>query len=225
MSSFQCPYCSNYMAISKDTTSTRYPSFDNPDGRSYQFKTSADNSCIKITFYKCPNCGKFTIKANGVGSDVLNINTQIIPLSSAKIFPDYIPEQIRNDYEEACAILNLSPKAAATLARRCLQGMIHDFWNIKLKNLNQEITSLKDKVTPTLWKALDSLRELGNIGAHMEADTNLIVDIDPNEAEKLIKLIERLMQDWYINRAEQETLYSEIINTNVTKQNQRKKSE
>ena len=32
--------------------------------------------------------------------------------------------QLMDDYEEACAIVNLSPKASATLSRRCLQGMI-----------------------------------------------------------------------------------------------------
>jgi hypothetical protein len=47
--------------------------------------------------------------------------------------PDYIPEQIKDDYYEACSILNLSPKASATLARRCLQGMIRDFWGITKK--------------------------------------------------------------------------------------------
>ena len=150
---------------------------------------------------------------------------QLRPISSAKQFPKYIPESILQDYEEACSIVHLSPKASATLSRRCLQGMIHDFWDIKLKNLNQEITALKDKIQPDLWSSIDALRQLGNIGAHMEKDTDVIVDIDCNEAETLIKLIELLMKEWYINREERKKLFSDIISTNKTKQSERKKTE
>ncbi|MDY3275603.1 MAG: DUF4145 domain-containing protein [Agathobacter sp.] len=156
---------------------------------------------------------------------VRDVHVPIRPFSSAKQFPDYIPEAIRSDYEEACAIVNLSPKASATLSRRCLQGMIHDFWDIKLKNLNQEITALKDKIPSDLWSSIDALRQLGNIGAHMEKDTDVIVDIDPNEAESLIKLIELLMKEWYINREERNKLFSDIISTNESKQAKRKKTE
>ena len=69
------------------------------------------------------------------------------------------------------------------------------------------------------------MRRLGNIGAHMEKDINLIVDIDPCEAQKLIKLIEHLLEQWYINRHEQELLYSDIIEIDKTKQNDRKRTE
>lgn len=225
MSGFQCPYCSMIMPISSETTQYRYPSFTSDLGH---FNTGINNqyitrdSCLKITFYKCPNCNQHTIFAKGIGKDIEDVNLPIRPLSSAKQFPNYIPETIRNDYEEACSIINLSPKASATLSRRCLQGMIHDFWDIKLKNLNQEITALKDKIPIDLWQSIDALRELGNIGAHMEKDTDVIVDIDPNEAEFLIKLIELLMKEWYINREERKQLFSNIISTNEEKQNQRK---
>ena len=121
--------------------------------------------------------------------------------------------------------MTLSPKASATLSRRCLQGMIRDFWKIKKSNLFEEINALKDKIPADLWKSIDSLRQLGNIGAHMEKDTNTIIDIDPNEAESLVKLIELLMKEWYINREERKELFSNIINTNQSKQSERKKIE
>lgn len=59
----------------------------------------------------------------------------------------------------------------------------------------------------------------------MEKDTNTIVDIEPNEAEYLAKLIELLMKEWYINREEREQLFSNIININQSKQFERKKTE
>jgi len=32
---------------------------------------------------------------------------------------------------------------------------------------------------PELFEAIHGVRKVGNIGAHMEADTNVIVDVDP----------------------------------------------
>lgn len=88
-----------------------------------------------------------------------------------------------------------------------------------------EINSLKDKIPAQQWRVIDGLRRIGNIGAHMENDINTIVDIDPDEANKLIKLIELLIEQWYINRHNQEQLYSDIINIDETKHKQRKKNE
>ena len=95
-------------------------------------------------FIHCPNpkCKKVTIAA-ALYSGMVNQTThtidkignmreawRLVPASKAKVFPDYIPVAIRDDYTEACAIKDLSPKASATLARRALQGMIRDFWQV-----------------------------------------------------------------------------------------------
>jgi len=48
--------------------------------------------------------------------------------------------------------------------------------------------------------AIDAVRSVGNIGAHMEKDINVIVDIDPGEAQSLIGLIEILLEEWYVAR-------------------------
>ncbi|MBD5469903.1 MAG: DUF4145 domain-containing protein [Lachnospiraceae bacterium] len=226
MAGFQCPYCSMIMPISVDTMRERKTSFDSDDGFVWLHgvRQIESASCIKISFYKCPNCDQYTIKATGTGDKIDDVDFPIRPISSAKQFPQYIPEAIRKDYEEACAIVTLSPKASATLSRRCLQGMIRDFWGIKEKNLYDEISALKNQIPADLWSSIDALRQLGNIGAHMEKDTNVIVDIDPDEADSLIKLIELLIKEWYINREERKKLFSSIITTNQTKQTERKKN-
>lgn len=128
----------------------------------------------------------------------------LIPASDAKVFPDYVPGGIRLDYAEACAIKKLSPKASATLARRCLQGMIRDFWKVSKPRLIDEIEAIKDKLDPLTWQAIDAVRSVGNIGAHMEKDINVIIDVDPDEAAQLIGLIELLIKDWYITRYERQ---------------------
>lgn len=100
--------------------------------------------------------------------------------------------------------------------------MIRDFWQISKNRLVDEIDALKEMVDPSTKLVLDALRKLGNIGAHPEKDINLIVDIEPNEALKLLKFIELLMQKWYIERHENEQLLQDILDLDAEKQHQRK---
>jgi hypothetical protein len=171
----------------------------------------------------CPNskCKEFVIDAdlfevNHNGASWVRIGGAIQrwklrPQSAAKPFPKYIPEPILQDYQEACLIADLSPKASATLSRRCLQGIIRDFWGIKKNRLVDEVGDLQGKIDDTTWKAIDSVRSIGNIGAHMEKDINLIVDVDPEEANLLLRLIEVLLKEWYIGRHEREQHMQQII--------------
>ncbi len=182
---------------------------------------------LSVSLTTCPNpaCRKYQLQAwlydarpGAYGLEKKGDNAKptqhwaLVPDSSASIFPDFVPQQIRDDYTEACRIVSLSPKAAATLARRCLQGMIRDVWNVKKKNLAAAIDALKKKVEPDVWKAIDGVRTLGNIGAHMERDVNLIVGVDPKEAEILLRLIEALVEDWYVKPRERKALYATVSN-------------
>jgi hypothetical protein len=82
--------------------------------------------------------------------------------------------------------------------------MIRDFWSIKKGRLIDEIKDLETKVDSVTWEAIDSVRQVGNVRAHMEQDVNLIIDVEPEEAELLIWLIETLFEEWYIARNEKE---------------------
>ncbi|MFN6266942.1 MAG: DUF4145 domain-containing protein [Alphaproteobacteria bacterium] len=188
---------------------------------------------LTTTFHVCPNseCRKFTLWATLYESsfDIVRGREEVIetlqswrlmPASSRRNFPDYIPEAIRADYGEACAIKGLSPKASATLARRCLQGMLRDYWKVKPGRLVNEINQIQEKVDPLAWAAIEAVRKLGNIGAHMEKDIDVIVDVDPNEAELLIGLIERLLEDWYITREKRRTSMTALIDAAAAKTGQ-----
>lgn len=226
MSSLICPFCDHLIPFDKLTVKHVDSSFEYPTGSIPTMigREYTANYRISLSLTRCPSCERtiFFVKYTGERMDK-NVTIPIYPRSLAKIFPDYIPSQIREDYEEAYAILHYSPKASATLSRRCLQGMIRDFWGITKATLFLEIDALKNNIPATQYKAIDALRKLGNIGAHMEKDTNLIVEIEPDEAEKLLKLIEILMQQWYINRHDQEDLYREITEISSTKDAERGK--
>lgn len=228
--SFTCPFCSSVFPKTDASYRLRTPSFMTADSLEFsrlmveevENLIEIDNA-VAVEFAVCPACDKTSIKILGIGKEVRGIKQDFHPSSNAKQFPDYVPEAIRQDYEEACKIVNLSPKASATLSRRCLQGMIRDYWSISgKKNLYQEINSIEDKVDPQVLKVLSGVRELGNIGAHMEQDIDLIIDIDPGEATQLIKLIEYLIEQWYIKRHETDELLKSIVSINGDKQSKRK---
>ena len=142
--------------------------------------------------------------------------------SIAKQQPDYIPETIVDNYKQACRIRDLSPNASITMSRRCLQGMIRDFWDVKEeRNLSDEIEAIKDRVQPATLEAIDAARKMGNIGAHMEKDVNLILDFEPKEAQVLIKLIEMLFKDWYVNRHEQQKQLAAVVDLSKSKEKQK----
>lgn len=215
MDKMKCPYCGIALSNKQNaikTSVTHKGYFNNPNFAVDYY----------LTHYCCPDCDNIVVLFDGVGSNAKDITKTIIPDSAARQFPDYIPLQIRNDYTEAFNIQNLSPKASATLARRCLQGMIRDFFEVKPGKLNDEINQIQDKTDPSVWKVIHSVRQIGNIGAHMEQDINKIIDIDPDEAGKLIKLIEFLLEKWYINRHDADTLFDEINAINEEKQSERK---
>jgi hypothetical protein len=65
-------------------------------------------------------------------------------------------------------------------------------------------------VTHESVDAIDAVRSVGNIGAHMEKDVDLIIEIEPGEAQMLIELIEMLFDEWYVERFNRTKRLAEI---------------
>jgi hypothetical protein len=182
-----CPYCNRPCTL-QDT--------DVRHCQDHEYLSKEHGSVLaNFQFTICPNpkCRQQTIVAHVFNYDPSTRETagllhewRLVPESEAKPFPDFIPVQLLDDYREACLIRNKSPKASATLSRRCLQGMIRDFWGIAKGRLIDEVNALQSRVDAQTWKAIDAVRKVGNIGAHMEKDVNLIVDVEPEEASLLI---------------------------------------
>lgn len=223
----QCPYCNSHFT----PTNLDYESSEvnlKIQDKDYGYKL------LTVKHTVCPNleCKRpiVSIKIIGFITDNAGFSRRqcaifdgtIIPQVNIKQYPDYIPEQLRQDYEEASKIIELSPKAAATLARRCLQGIIRDYFGITKSRLVDEINALKGVIAPELWDAIDALRQIGNIGAHMEKDVNLIINIEPDEARQLVWLIEVLFENLYVHRAERQKRLKAIQDIAAAKDAQKK---
>ena len=102
--------------------------------------------------------------------------------------------------------------------------MIRNFWGVDLKGgkLHNEIAAIKEKVAPLTWEAIEAVRKIGNIGAHMEKDIDLIVDVDPAEAGLLIGLIEYLLNDWYVLKETRQTQLKALVKLGEEKETKKK---
>jgi hypothetical protein len=213
--SWRCPFCQHHATITEKEYSSGRHEFGDQSKYGYQ--------AIRTIAVVCPNeqCREYTLIATlhdhrdtggSVWVDLPEKQTwNLIPAADVKVFPNYVPAAVLADYREASVIRELSPKASATLARRCLQGMIRDFWGVKPGRLVDEIEAIRERVDPAAWQGIDAVRRIGNIGAHMEKDIDVIVDVDPSEAELLIGLIETLIADWYVAREERRVRIEKIV--------------
>ena len=208
-----CPFCQRAQTVSD---SKRH--FSN-------YETRVGKNCIgrfgvNVIAVGCsnPDCKEVSITAqivvdedeSGAFAPKKIVSThRLRPESGHKPQPDFIPAPIVQDYIEASRIRDLSAKASATLAQRCIQGMIRDFCRISKSRLIDEIIELSKRlehgtapagVNSESIEAIDHVRSIGNIGAHMEKDIDVIVDVDPGEAQALLDLIEMLFEEWYIAR-------------------------
>lgn len=224
---WQCPHCNRHVTISR----SRFSSHFHP----LNIGNAEGDIGVKSTFLVCPNeaCNQPTLTIgmydwyNSDGDRIpigeVRREWRLLPQGDARPFPSYVPEPIREDYREACLIRDLSPKSSATLARRALQGILRDFYQVKVPSgrLVDEIKSLKGVIDGSLWKAVNAVRQVGNIGAHMELDINQVVEVEPHEAQQLIGLVELMIAQTYVRRAEQDEQVEAVVALAAAKKQER----
>jgi hypothetical protein len=233
---WKCPYCGHAQVLSAKR-------FDEDwNGLQVEGHKSGQGLFLGVESIVCANgeCRELNLSVqlatrfeDALGKEVMvpSESWTLLPPSSAKPQPECVPVAIRADYYEACAIRDLSPKASATITRRCLQGMIRDFCGISKPRLIDEIKELRRRVESgqalpgvqlDTVDAIDDVRKIGNIGAHMGADINVIVDVDPDEAQTLIELVEALFSEWYAAAEARKTRLGHLKSIAAEKAQQKK---
>jgi hypothetical protein len=87
-------------------------------------------------------------------------------LVTAPIAYSDMPENVKELYNEARFVCDVSPRSAATLLRVSLERLVEHL-GVKTGNLNQRISNLKSKgLSEKIINSLDIVRIYGNDGAH-----------------------------------------------------------
>lgn len=125
--------------------------------------------------------------------------------SSRPPVPSEVDLMFATDYNEACLILNLSPKASAALSRRCLQNILREKAAVKKGDLANEIQQvINGKTLPShLSESIDAVRNIGNFAAHplKSTATGEIIEVEVGEAEWLLDVLEALFDFYFVQPA------------------------
>lgn len=113
-----------------------------------------------------------------------------------------MPTSIRKDFDESAMVLPLSENASAALSRRCLERVLIDKGYTQRK-LSEKVKAALQDLPVDLRIQLDAVREVGNFGAHTIKDdsTGTIVDVEPGEAEFVLRVLQQLFEYFYVRPA------------------------
>lgn len=164
----------------------------------------------KFAFAVCAHCKEYTL---------WHSDKMVYPDTGGAPMPNNdLPEEIKDDYEEARTILNKSPRGATALLRLCIQKLCGHLGESG-KDINKDIGNLVQKGLPIkVQQSLDIVRVVGNDAVHPgqidltdDIDTatklfvlvNLITEVmitQPNEVDKLFNSLPQNKLDGIKNR-------------------------
>ena len=177
----------------------------------FNSRTNQEYPAIRLSASRCPRpqCALLILEAtyenikigsshqSRQGTDELSY--LVYPRSaSRKPVPKDVPDSIREDYHEACLILEMSPRASAALSRRCLQELLK-YQGHNQPNLAKQIESTIPTLPSLIGGMVDVIRNIGNFAAHpMKSESSgEIVPVESGEAEWSLEVLEALFDHYY----------------------------
>ncbi|HUU47108.1 MAG TPA: DUF4145 domain-containing protein [Acidobacteriota bacterium] len=207
----KCPHCLEFFA--ENWRTQRLGTDEKPDAMSEELDHDRELYGYQVDVTNCRACGQLIttlyrgqFERPGGGQWYMRPGASgrfIVPqVPSRTRFAGEIPPEFKQDYDEAAAVLPVSPQASAALSRRCLQNIIRNRAGITEKSLYHEIEALLESRTLPSFYAdyLHRVREMGNIGAHpiTSETTAEIVRVEPDEAEICLAAVEGLFDFYFI---------------------------
>lgn len=192
----KCPYCIKEFH------------FKEYDSWTFEYENNAQLKSKQVTGYSvtytiCPACSELIVllqhgKIQGTPERqwLTDISTEdlLYPKGVFRFVEPEVSEKYRTDFNEASAVLSVSPKASAAISRRILQHLLRDECKVKKSSLAKEISefSSREGIPNYLSEAVDAVRNVGNFAAHPLKDTNTgeIVEVETGEADWLLDVIE-----------------------------------
>jgi hypothetical protein len=126
--------------------------------RTTEYSTHSSAEMVNLTLSHCYSCDGFGV---WIGE------TLMCPAHNSEITPhEEMPDDIKDDFQEASDIVDRSPRGAAALLRLCIQKLMPSIGG-KGDNLNDDIAKLVAEGLETeIQQALDVLRVIGNNAVH-----------------------------------------------------------
>lgn len=95
-----------------------------------------------------------------------------------------MPDAARTLYDEAAAVLPLSRRASAALARAAMEALLKELAPENGRpNLQNRLGVLQDRINPALWRVLTALRVVGNDALHGDEDDLVVMYLTGDVAE------------------------------------------
>lgn len=162
----------------------------------------------------CPECSEPIIRLEARKPDPPNNLNGTITVQSFTAYPKNGPlrpvppevlDPFRQDFNEAVAVLSLSPKASAALSRRILQAILREKAKTKKRDLADQIDEViaLGHMPTHILEGLDAVRNIGNFAAHpiKSTSTGEIVEVEPGEAEWNLDVLESLFDYYFVQPA------------------------
>lgn len=191
---FNCPNCSAY--AKHDWT---HQEVDETAGTFYREYGKKNHSVFYIYLCKCSYCGYISFWYK---------EKLIYPLQSIAEPPiDGIPDDIRELYNEASSILELSPKGACAILRLALQKLCNRLAGVDEKGkIDSAIKKLVENGLPSkLQKAMDTVRIVGDEAVH---PGEIMIDDNKQLAVAMFSLINIIIEKMIIEPKEIDSLYN-----------------
>jgi len=157
---------------------------------------------------RCPECYQAIVYLNRNYPDYgsrPDFSVLVYPNRKVRPVPADVVDPYKQDFIEACKVLEDSPKASAALSRRCLQAILRDKAGTKKKDLYDQIEEViaSGKLPSHICEDLHAIRVVGNFGAHpmKSTSTGEIIDVEPGEAEWNLDVLELLFDFYFVQPA------------------------
>lgn len=204
----QCPTCSQHS--SDDWRDCPFAPGGATPGYAKELR-GPEQALFTFDWMHCANdqCAQVVVRghvARPSGSmldNVLQYRTDtwlVHPRSAARPVNPLVPKSIARDFHEAVAILDLSHRMSAVLARRILGDLLEKYASLTNFSLKAQIDNfIADTARPReLRENLHHLREMGDFGAHTQTNGNAeVIDVTGEEASWTLDVVERLF-DYFI---------------------------
>jgi hypothetical protein len=175
---------------------------------------------LALTWMHCANeeCGQLVIRAHQTtqapGYEPHTVTWNAYPRAAQRPVDPLVPEDLRRDYNEAAAILDISPRMSAVLSRRILAELLRRYTEHKEWSLTAQVDGFRaDSAHPSsIRENLHHLREVADFGAHEQTDKTsdqpTVLDTSKEHAEWTLNIVDRLF-DYLIVGPERDRKFRE----------------